>query len=220
MAESQDVQRKQADARGRGHVENFEVEDLILLNAKNLPTNAISTSATTHPAGPAAQRDRSQERTSGAQPTAETRTTPSADGSPRYHLRNGRANRSPSGKSLHGDERIVQERSSPHFTLRDSPVADRRPSTLLDERGELHFHVERLLARRRHRDHTQYLVKWRGEPNSYNSWEYEVPLRQDCPEAVDAFNQSALRDRDHEVGRLLLPDASQKSETSAVELGL
>ncbi|KAE9027097.1 hypothetical protein PR003_g12828 [Phytophthora rubi] len=42
MAESQDVQKEQADARGRGNVENFEVGDLVLLNAKNLPTHAVS----------------------------------------------------------------------------------------------------------------------------------------------------------------------------------
>ncbi|POM71570.1 Pol protein [Phytophthora palmivora] len=42
MAESQDVQKEQADARGRRNVWNFEVGDLVLLNAKNLPTHAVS----------------------------------------------------------------------------------------------------------------------------------------------------------------------------------
>ncbi|KAG3236190.1 hypothetical protein PI124_g18801 [Phytophthora idaei] len=42
MAESQDLQKEYADAQGRGNVERFEVGDLVLLNAKNLPTNAVS----------------------------------------------------------------------------------------------------------------------------------------------------------------------------------
>ncbi|KAG3055746.1 hypothetical protein PI124_g23471 [Phytophthora idaei] len=43
MAESQYLQKEYADAQGRGNVvERFEVGDLVLLNAKNLPTNAVS----------------------------------------------------------------------------------------------------------------------------------------------------------------------------------
>ncbi|OWY91819.1 Pol Polyprotein [Phytophthora megakarya] len=42
MAESQDVQKEQADARGRDNLWNFEVGDKVLLNAKNLPTHAVS----------------------------------------------------------------------------------------------------------------------------------------------------------------------------------
>ncbi|KAG3069967.1 hypothetical protein PI125_g23091 [Phytophthora idaei] len=43
MAESQYLQKEYADAQGRGNVvERFEVGDLVLLNAKNLPTNTVS----------------------------------------------------------------------------------------------------------------------------------------------------------------------------------
>jgi len=42
MAESQDKQKEQADTKGRGNVESYEVGDLVLLNAKNLPTHAVS----------------------------------------------------------------------------------------------------------------------------------------------------------------------------------
>ncbi|KAG3232328.1 hypothetical protein PI124_g22585 [Phytophthora idaei] len=42
MAESQGLQREYSDAHGRGNVERFEVGDLVLLNAKNLPTHAVS----------------------------------------------------------------------------------------------------------------------------------------------------------------------------------
>ncbi|GMF50673.1 unnamed protein product [Phytophthora fragariaefolia] len=42
MAESQDKQKEHADAKGRSNVNCYEVGDLVLLNAKNLPTYAVS----------------------------------------------------------------------------------------------------------------------------------------------------------------------------------
>ncbi|CEG50067.1 hypothetical protein F444_21326 [Plasmopara halstedii] len=63
------------------------------------------------------------------------------------------------------------------------------PLTLLDDNGDVHYHVERLVRRRRHQGQTQYLVKWRGYPDSENLLEFETPLQQDCPDAVDAFDQ-------------------------------
>ncbi|CEG41739.1 Chromo domain/shadow [Plasmopara halstedii] len=32
-------------------------------------------------------------------------------------------------------------------------------------------------------------MKWREYPDYENSWEFEVPLWQDCPEVVDAYDQ-------------------------------
>ncbi|KAG3058236.1 hypothetical protein PC121_g14484 [Phytophthora cactorum] len=43
MAENQDHQKEYADAQGKDNVERFEVGDLVLLNAKTLPTYAVST---------------------------------------------------------------------------------------------------------------------------------------------------------------------------------
>ncbi|ETO99762.1 hypothetical protein F441_22818, partial [Phytophthora nicotianae CJ01A1] len=71
---------------------------------------------------------------------------------------------------------------------RGNPAEARPPPALLNGRGEPHYHVERLVARRRHRGRTQYLVKWRGYPHSQNSWEFELPLREDCPDVVDAYD--------------------------------
>ncbi|OWZ08829.1 hypothetical protein PHMEG_00018570, partial [Phytophthora megakarya] len=71
----------------------------------------------------------------------------------------------------------------------EGPVAARPPPVLLDEHGELHYHVERLMARRHRPGHNQYLITWRGYPHSQNSWEFEVPLRQDCPDVVDAYDR-------------------------------
>ncbi|GMG17590.1 unnamed protein product [Phytophthora fragariaefolia] len=42
MAESKDKQKEHADAKGRSNVNCYEVGDLVLLNAKNLPTHAVS----------------------------------------------------------------------------------------------------------------------------------------------------------------------------------
>ena len=42
MADSQDKQEEQADAKGRGCIESYAVGDQVLLNAKNLPTNVVS----------------------------------------------------------------------------------------------------------------------------------------------------------------------------------
>ena len=41
-ADSQDKQKEQADAKGRGCIERCEVEYQVLLDAKNLPTNVVS----------------------------------------------------------------------------------------------------------------------------------------------------------------------------------
>ena len=34
----------------------------------------------------------------------------------------------------------------------------------------------------------RYLVKWRVYPESENSWEFEIPLRQDCTNALNVLN--------------------------------
>ncbi|KAG2771990.1 hypothetical protein PC129_g9788 [Phytophthora cactorum] len=71
---------------------------------------------------------------------------------------------------------------------REYPAEARPPPALLDERGELYYHVERLVARCRRQGRTQYLVKLRGYPHSQNSWEFQVPLREDHPDVVDAYD--------------------------------
>ena len=42
MAESQDRQKEQADAKGRKCIDSFKLGDQVLLNAKNLPTKVVS----------------------------------------------------------------------------------------------------------------------------------------------------------------------------------
>ncbi|KAG3197536.1 hypothetical protein PC128_g6734 [Phytophthora cactorum] len=95
---------------------------------------------------------------------------------------------------------------------RKGPGKARPPSAILDEHGERHYHLERLVARRRRQGRTQYLVKWRGFPHSQNSWKFEVPLRQDCPEVVDAYDRAhPLPKRHHDVRRRRqAPSASRR----------
>ncbi|KAG2784580.1 hypothetical protein PC116_g18588 [Phytophthora cactorum] len=68
------------------------------------------------------------------------------------------------------------------------------------------------VARRRRQGRNQYLVKWRGYPHSHNSGEFEVPLRQDCPDVVDAYDLAhPLPKRHHGVRwRRQAPSASRR----------
>ena len=68
------------------------------------------------------------------------------------------------------------------------------PPALLDEYGNIQFYVERFLQLLRLYGQYQYLVKYGGMPESENSREYEIPLRQNCPYAVDVFE---YRDQGH-----------------------
>ena len=78
----------------------------------------------------------------------------------------------------------------------------RPPPPLLDEKEDVQFHVEKILQKRRRHGQNQYLVKCRGYPKAYNSWEYEVPVSQDFPFAVDDCERRAQ-------GQLMTPDASR-----------
>ncbi|GMG17710.1 unnamed protein product [Phytophthora fragariaefolia] len=303
MAESQNKPKEHAGAKGRSNVNWYEVGDLVLLSAKNLPTHAVSTvfktklrprfiglfkvvakkglaytlnlpnKMRTHPvfyvgllkpyldparvsfgglgsraspthldAEPSSQREvpRGQSPDSGraeplagkpagqsdhgAQPAfaasprgdgqSPANTAPSAQERPPYHQDHGcdptvreELGPSPAAGAANQYHRSSDRRAGqrlgrataadsgsarappPRPTSGEESVAARRPPpALLDEQGNRHFHVERILAKRRCRGHNQYLVKWRGYPHSENSWEFEVPLRQDCPGVVDAFD--------------------------------
>ncbi|EGZ12179.1 hypothetical protein PHYSODRAFT_515755, partial [Phytophthora sojae] len=76
----------------------------------------------------------------------------------------------------------------------------RLPPALLDRNGQIHYHVERWDAEslqnedhgahgarrsdRRLHGKLQLLVKWRGYPESDNSWGPVEQLQADCPKAV------------------------------------
>ncbi|ETP04581.1 hypothetical protein F441_18679, partial [Phytophthora nicotianae CJ01A1] len=96
---------------------------------------------------------------------------------PRYSSRQGRVRRED------GDAVPASTDSQ-----RGNPAEARPHPALLGEHGEPHYHVECHVARRRHRGRTQYLVKWRGYPHSQSAWEFEMPLREDCPDVVDAYD--------------------------------
>jgi hypothetical protein len=205
MADSQDKQKEQADDRGRGNVDSFEVGDLVLLNAKNLPRHAVSAVVKTKllprfvgPFKVVAKKDLvytlnlpKKMRTHPVfyvgllKPYHDPSHVGSDELAPRVQQRQVLAVPEARQPSL-------EENSTPSEPGRSQ---GRPPAALLDEQGDLHYHVERLLARRRCQGQYQYRVKWRGYPHSENSWEFEVPLRHDCPDVVDAFDR-----HDHEAG--------------------
>ena len=66
--------------------------------------------------------------------------------------------------------------------------------TVLSAGPEYHgpnvFEVEQIIAKRRFRRKLEYLVVWKGFPESENSWEGSKSLRH-CGEAIQAFERSA-----------------------------
>ncbi|GMF32984.1 unnamed protein product [Phytophthora fragariaefolia] len=211
MTESQGKPKEHADARDRNNLASYSVGDLVLLNAKTLPTYAVSSvfntklgphyigifkvvakkglaytlhlpkKMRTHPVlcvgllkpyeDPAQVRmEDPQQRARGAHSASPTPTLVAQQAL-------GSEAQPSSATSSPLAQLVAQSGAS---QMRSLP-----PPALLGEQGSLHYHLERILAKRRCRKHNQYLVKWRGYPNS---WEFEVPLRQDCPDVVDAFD--------------------------------
>jgi hypothetical protein len=219
MADSQDKPKEQADARSRCIVASFEVGDLVLLNAKNLPTHAVSAVFKTKLALRRTFQGRGQEGPSvHAQPSQEDAHTPrvlrwlaQAVSRPKSCGLRRAGTSSATTPSLGSEARkpSLEENSTPSER---GWSQGRPPAALLDEQGDLHYHVERLLARRRCQGQYQYLVKWRGYPHSENSWEFEVPLRQDCPDVVDAFDR-----HDHQPRQGLRP--RERSNRASQKMG-
>ncbi|KAG3006922.1 hypothetical protein PC121_g17798 [Phytophthora cactorum] len=239
MAESQNLQKEYADAQGRGNAERFEVGDLVLLNAKNLPTHAVSAifgtklrprligpfkveakkglaytlnlpkKMGTHPVfyvgllkpyrdpaqmsaealapgrhvvaepreggqhqvtGPAAEdaetrlADLAAERLDapgpqpGCEPLAGNRPSPPTAASHRDLPPGGERSRSRRGRTRRQGEYVIPDRTRRCDSRREYPAEARPPPTLLEERDDLHYHVDRFVARRRRQFRTQYLV--------------------------------------------------------------
>ncbi|CAI5730846.1 unnamed protein product [Peronospora farinosa] len=226
MADSQDKQKEYADAKGRCCINDYEVGDQVLLNAKNLPTNVVSavfktklrprfigpfkviakkgTAYTrnlprklrTHPVFYVGMlkpyRDPSQIDAKALVPSSSALSrgessalTGQADPTLGFGSLPVTQDESSSTAYPHGGTAPLEEARHEHVPIH------RPPPALLDAQGNLQFHVERQLQKRRRHGQNQYLVKWRGYPESWNSWEFETPLRQDCPYAVDVFERRA-----------------------------
>ncbi|GMF57904.1 unnamed protein product [Phytophthora fragariaefolia] len=209
MAESQDKLKEHADARGRNNLASYSVGALVLLNSKTLPTHAVSIVFNTK-LRPRYIRHFKVVAKKGladlAEPLADMPAGQSDhDGNPIVpeelgpRPAAGAASQSQRNSDRHADERPgralgahsnSERTQSPRLTSPEASAAARRPPpALLDEQGNHHYHVGRILARRRCRGQNQYLVKGGGYPHSENPWEFEWPLRQDCPDVVDAFDQ-------------------------------
>ena len=244
MADSQDRQKANADANGRGCIDSYEVGDQVLLNAKNLPTNIVSAvfktklrprfigpftvlakkglaytlnlprKLRTHPVFYVGMlkpyRDPSHVDVEALAPRRAT--VPQDASSESIHpiappvgagAVRAPADVSAPRQACSESEPMTHEDGSPREpNPRALAPIHRPPPVLLDEQGNVQFHVEKLLQKRRRHGQNQYLVKWRGYPEAYNSWEFEVPLRQDCPYAVDVFERRAQ-------GQLATLDASR-----------
>ncbi|KAG3066800.1 hypothetical protein PI125_g23788 [Phytophthora idaei] len=178
------------------------------------PQNAgrMAEGAATDQADPAAEQPDAQGRRPGSKGHSVPRTCPPDGASLRELLPSARVRRSRHERRCSASEHAGPAQSRRGDSQREGPDEARPPPALLDEHGELHYHVECLVARRRRQGRTQYLVKWRGYPHPQNSWEFEVPLRQDCPDVVDAYDLAhPLPKRHHGVRRRRqAPSASRR----------
>jgi hypothetical protein len=69
----------------------------------------------------------------------------------------------------------------------------RAPSIpLIDQQGQRHYHVERLLRVQRCKGNTHYLVKWCGYDLSQSSWEPAERLLEDIPDLIAAFERALM----------------------------
>ncbi|KAG4044987.1 hypothetical protein PC123_g19591 [Phytophthora cactorum] len=243
MAASQDLQKEYADAQARGNVERFEAGGLVLLNAKNLPTHAVSAvfktklrprfigplkivakkglgytlilpkKMSTHPvfyvgllkpyhdpaqvsvevlaqgrrvaaepqaagrqrvvepqdagrtvegaatdrADPAAEQPDAQDRRPSSEGHSVSRTSPPDGASRRDLAPSGRVRHSRRERRSSASEHTDPAQSHRGGSQRKGPGEARPPPALLDEHGELHYPVERLVTRRRRQGRTNIL---------------------------------------------------------------
>ncbi|KAG2760900.1 hypothetical protein PC116_g23125 [Phytophthora cactorum] len=156
----------------------------------------------TDQADPTAEQPDDQGRRPGSEGHSLPRTSPPDGASLRDLAPSGRVRRSSRERRNSASKHADPAQSHRGDSRREGPGEACPLPALLDEHGELYYHVERLMARRRRQGRTQYLVKWRGYRHSHNPWEFEVPLRQDCPDVVDAYDLAhPLPKRHHGVRR-------------------
>ncbi|KAG3110574.1 hypothetical protein PI125_g9906 [Phytophthora idaei] len=144
--------------------------------------------AVTRLADRAAERLAAPSPQPGCEPLAGTRPSLPAAASHRDLPPGFERSRSRRGSTRRQGEDAIPERTRRCDSRREYTTEARPPPALLDERDDVHYHVERLVAQHRRQGRTQFLVKWRSFPRSQNSWEFEVPLREDCPDVVDAYD--------------------------------
>jgi hypothetical protein len=256
MASAQDTQKEQSDKAGRKNTHVFKVGDLVLLNARNLPLEAVSavektklhpryvgpfkvvackgkayrlqlpTTMKTHPvfyegllkpyhnpealslsAGGEPPRGGTPSHST-SESSASARQVSRAQGALQVHS-------SPNDQGTRGtverDHTISQSTAAqhpsdagdvgearPHVVERLPQTTEsigtrnllRPPPALLDHQGHNHYLVEGLLQSRLRRGARQFLVKWRGYPDSQKTWESRRVLVEDCLDLVRAFEGS------------------------------
>lgn len=82
------------------------------------------------------------------------------------------------------EEEWEQEEEADEASAEEQPEEQRSPPKL----AEGYYEIETIRRRRRRQNQIQYLVKWRGWPESANTWEPEENLKA-CSDFVEAFEK-------------------------------
>lgn len=82
-----------------------------------------------------------------------------------------------------------------------------------DAEEEEEFVVERVVDTRMKSGKREYLLKWKGYPESENTWEPEENL--DCPELINAYEEKAKKEREEKKKRKTKESTDDESSTSS-----
>jgi hypothetical protein len=101
----------------------------------------------------------------------------------------------PPHQTFHNVVPVSRVRKVNESTIFPEAHLDPAPMTMVSDEGEEIFEVESILKRRFIKGRHEYLVRWRGYDNSYNTW-LPITELQNCEEALsEFFNKQPARRR-------------------------
>lgn len=77
-------------------------------------------------------------------------------------------------------------------------IQEEEPDDHMEEETEEYI-VEKVLSKRRKRGRIEYLLKWKGYPDSENSWEPCVSIKDTCQELIDEYEKEHGGDETEQV---------------------